>query len=233
MNDLRPDIPALDLAALPTVAGAALDVLAVEMELAELPHLEGDDQVVTDATDRQILDARRVTAAAECIGGLLPGADQAIHAVISGRFALADLIPAVLELAKPATIAELRITTLGFSKPNIAMLCQLLDGGSIDRLTLVCSHYFKATSGAIHEYATEELSRRPHCRFLSIRNHAKLLLMRLTDGRMLTVESSANLRSCKNIETLTVIGSPAVHQFHARWIDELVAKAERTEHARP
>ncbi|MCE9552621.1 MAG: hypothetical protein K8T91_04485 [Planctomycetes bacterium] len=227
MQDLEADIPTLDVAEVPPMDGCAPDVLTIEAELSEVPHLDGDEHAETEDTERECIDARRVASARECMGGRLPNERQAIHAVISGRHSLFDMLPAVLELAAPATIAELHIATLGFSKQNVAALCAMLDAGTIGRLVLICSHYFAGTSTTIHEYATQELAtRQDKAVFLSIRNHAKLLLIRLTDGRAITIESSANLRSCKNIEIATVIGSPAVYEFHAGWMAKLIGRAK-------
>lgn len=44
-----------------------------------------------------------------------------------------------------------------------------------------------------------ELVRRGH-RCVAVRSHAKILLFEMSDGRSFAWESSANLRSCKNVE---------------------------------
>lgn len=88
-------------------------------------------------------------------------------------------------------------------------------------------YYFKGTSPDIYRFAAEVLGKRKdRVEFLSVRTHAKLLLLQLP-GRVLALESSANLRSCKNLEQVTVFGSPAVHEFHRGWIDELFEKGAR------
>jgi hypothetical protein len=38
----------------------------------------------------------------------------------------------------------------------------------------------------------------------------------------LTLESSANLRSCRAVESLTVINDPGLHDLYAEWIDRKV-----------
>jgi hypothetical protein len=62
-------------------------------------------------------------------------------------------------------------------------------------------------------------------RIAALRSHAKLLLFELTDGRKITVESSANLRSCRNVEQFSMTNDPALLSFHAGWIDELLTEA--------
>jgi hypothetical protein len=215
----------LTISANPLLNPTRISVAGVESDLKRLPHLNGDRRHVAKEAKRRYQDARQAQDAIAAISRL-PDPDEAIHLAISGRFALWDLVPAVLTLAG-CNIAELRIATLGFSKRNIDSLCQLLDSGKIGKAALLCSHYFKGTSGDIYEHAVTELSARGAA-FISLRQHAKLLLMQLTDGRTVSVESSANLRSCKNIETMTLIGDPGVYRFHAGWIDELFAAGTGT-----
>jgi hypothetical protein len=204
----------------PLLNPAAPSVAGIESELRRLPHLAGDRKTSRKIVRAVCRDARQIKTAAEAIGKL-PGPDEALHLVVSGRFALWHVVPAVLELAG-VPIAELRIATLGFSRKNIEALCRLIDGGQIGRAWLLCSHYFKGTSAEVYNFAADEIAKRPtSAAFYSIRTHAKVLTIRLTDGRTLTVESSANLRSCKNIEQMTVIGSQNVYTFHVGWIDEL------------
>lgn len=205
---------------------AGPDITAeLEAEMDLLPHLQGDIQHEDEGIERECRDARKIKTAAEAMGHI-PTATQAIHMVISGRFALWDLVPAVLELAGGPIITSLHIATLGFSRNNIADLCQLLDAGRIGAVKLLASHYFKGTSGGIYDFAVAELDqRKDKAKFLSVRTHAKLLLMHLSDNRTVTIESSANLRSCQNIEQMTVLGDPHLYQFHTAWIDDLFARS--------
>jgi hypothetical protein len=198
-------------------------VEAIEREMQTLPHLRDDRRLVAKGMKRRNEDARRTLTAAEAIGRL-PAENEAVHLAIGGRFALWNVVPAVLKLAG-VKIEALTVATLGFSRSNIDDLCELLDAGQIGTASLLCSHYFKGTSEEIYTHAEAELSKRPGARFLSCRQHAKLLLIELANGSTVTVESSANLRSCKNIEVMTLIGSGEVYRFHKTWIDDLFAEA--------
>lgn len=196
---------------------------SVERDMQRLPHLHEDRRQVVKDTKRRCEDARRTKTAAEAIGEL-PGEGEAVHLAIGGTYALWNVVPAMLSLAG-CRIDTLHIATLGFSKANIDDMAALLDAGQIGAVSLLASHYFKGTSNGIYEHAVEQLAKRPGTRFLSCRQHAKLLLVALADGRTITVESSANLRSCKNVETMTLIGSPELYQFHRSWIDSLFTEA--------
>lgn len=213
-----------DASRIPLMHGADLDVVAVEAELSNLPHLDGDirwDE--PDDTERDFICAQQSATAAAALSRL-PGLNQSSHLVISGRFALWDFVPAALALADGARIADLYIATLGFSKANIAGACDLLDAGTIGRLSLIASHYFKGTSSDIYEYGAAELGKRGQ-RFISIRSHAKIIAARFDGGRCLILESSANLRSCKNIEQVVASGHPDLFAFHAGWMESLLCAA--------
>ena len=221
MKPFAATIPSFDIGSVPSSIGGTPDIFTIEAELAELPHLAGDERHETNDIDRDYRLALQVRDARDAIQRL-PGPQQAIHLAISGKFALFDVIPATLDLAGGATIASVHIATLGFSKSNVSRMTELFDAGKLLKITLLCSHYFSGTSPEIHAFAAEEIGKRNQS-FLSIRSHAKLLMMRLSDGRTITVESSANLRSCKNIEQMTLCGDPGLYAFHTKWIDSLKA----------
>jgi hypothetical protein len=194
----------------------------VEAELKVKPHLAADRRFIRREHRADLRDARQARGAAEAIGRL-PGPDEAAHVVISGKFALWDMVPAVVTMAG-ANVAELHIATLGFSRRNIEKMAAMVDTGIINKVTLLASHYFSKTSATIYDFAVEEFGKRGRMRFLSVRTHAKILCIALVDGRKVTIESSANLRSCKNIEQATLFGSPDLYAFHLAWIDSLFAK---------
>lgn len=211
----------------PTPVPVPAAVAAVEREMDRLPHLPADRRHEEADVRRRFEDARQVQTASEAMKRL-PGPNEAIHLAISGRFALWHMVPAVLELSGQV-IDELTIATLGFSKKNVEHLCEMVDAGTVKYARLLASHYFKGTSSEIYEFAISNFeSRKDRVAFLSVRTHAKLLLMKLADGRTVTVESSANLRSCKNIEQMTLVGSPCLFEFHRRWIVDLFDAAQAT-----
>lgn len=206
----------------PLLSPPPLSIASIESELKRLPHLSADRKI-TRRTRRDFRDARRCEDATAALGRL-PDPDESLHLIVSGKYALWHTVPAAIAIGGP--IADLTIATLGFSKKNIAALCEMLDAGQIGTARLLCSH-FKGTSAEIYDFAAEQFAGRPNASFLSLRTHAKLLMFRFASGRTVTIESSANLRSCQNIEQMTVIGDPALYEFHRRWIDDLFDEAGR------
>jgi hypothetical protein len=201
----------------------------LEREMARMPHLSEDRKLELRGLVRTYEDCRQVDRAADTLKHL-PGPDESHHIIVSGKFALWDVVPAAIRIAGP--LDSLHIATLGLSNSNAAELCNYLDAGKIRRASLLCSHYFKGTSRPIFEYVAHELSQRPNARFCCLRSHAKILLMGFADGRRLVAEASANLRSCQNIEQITLSGHPELYEFHRTWIDELFSKAQPDEEPR-
>ena len=73
----------------------------------------------------------------------------------------------------------------------------------------------------MYDSLAEALTTRGH-QIAAIRCHAKILLMELTDGRCFVVESSANLRSCRNIEQFTMTHDEDLLRFHQAWMTDVL-----------
>jgi len=189
--------------------------------------LDGERKHVRRVERRAYLNMLRVANAAQALDRL-PEPGETFHVVMAGNFDAFDLVPAVLRLAAPATIAVLNIATLGFNQRNTATLVALLDDGQVGRCTFICSTYFRSMSDGepVYDELYTALTTRPggH-RIAAIRSHAKILLFELTDGRCFTWESSANLRSCRNIEQATLTHDRDLLDFHREWILEVLADA--------
>ena len=206
-----------DFAAMEDEAGADLDdetqdkVKGLEADLAYRTHRRNT-----------CLDLQHVKAACDHIERL-PEPGEAIHMVVSGRYPLFAIIPAVLKLSG-STIDELHIVTLSYSKDNAADLISLIESQQIGKVWLLVSHYFAHANPTLYDPLSNYLESNGH-RALAMRTHAKIFLMKLADGSRFTVHASANARSCKNIEQACFENDPALYDFHRRWIDGLFAKA--------
>jgi len=198
---------------------------AAEAESGRLPHLAGDLRHIRKNRKIEAREAVQARTAVEALG-TIPGPDEAFHLVISGIFALFDFLPAVLQLAE-TPVTEVVIATLGYSRRNVTAMGQLVDAGQIGHVRLLFSHYFLGTSTSICEYADEVFTARAdRMEKATARTHAKIMLLALPDGRRVTIETSANLRSCRNIEQATAIGDPALYEFHRTWIMGLMEAAK-------
>lgn len=152
----------------------------------------------------------------------LPRDGETIHVIMRGNWHAWDLVPAVLRLSK-CRIDTLRVATLGFNKDNAVELANLLDQGSIGRVRFLCSVYFRDATQDVYQFLAAELANRGQ-QLLAMRNHAKLLLFEMENGARYVVESSANLRSCRNVEQFALSNDRGLLDFHAGWIDEQFAQ---------
>jgi hypothetical protein len=112
----------------------------------------------------------------------------------------------------------LRIATLAFSSRNVHEIAQLADRGAVRAVLLLCSDFFAKHNPALFTEAHVEL-RRINGRLAAPRCHAKVCCLEFEDGAKLVFEGSANLRTNGNIEQFSLINDPALHDWHAAWMD--------------
>jgi len=151
----------------------------------------------------------------------LPAEGESMHIVTRGNQPLWACVGAILVLARPATIAELVVSTLSANTTNAQDLFRKLDANDIGRVTFLASDVFAQKCPREHQVLADGLGQRGQ-RYGVARTHAKILGARLTDGRCYTIESSANCRSCRSIEQLTLASGEDLYEFHRGWIDRLV-----------
>jgi len=187
--------------------------------------LGADRRTLRRASKRAYLNLLKVEKAAAAIERL-PEAGESVHMVVRGDFALADVVSAVVKLIEPATIKQLDVATLGFNKRNAADLLKMIDDGKIGRVVFLASAYFRAMDDQadLYELLVRELKKRKAHRIAAVRTHAKILGFETTDGRFYCVESSANYRSCNNIEQIAIHADRALVAFHREWMNDAMAR---------
>ena len=89
-------------------------------------------------------------------------------------------------------------------------------------LTLLVSVFFREHNKSLFDHAGTELTEYAGVRIAAARSHAKVVCWDLGPGDALVFEGSANLRANGNTEQLTVIRDRGLHDYHCRWIDDLV-----------
>jgi hypothetical protein len=170
-------------------------------------------------------DARKVGVAAETIRAL-PEPGEYLHVVCGQEFAGFDLLPVMLQLAPAKAFRALHLTTLGFSRDNLAQLELLIRAKQIPAraLHILCGDFFRRADSGLWDIG-RLLAREWGFNFKSFRNHTKLILAHI-GSRYFVIESSANLRSCANIETFIFTQSRALYDFHRAWITDCLAVAK-------
>jgi hypothetical protein len=214
------NLPSLDMDRIPALFPAeSQQVRHVEVEIPDGLRL------TRRPTKRRMLHLLHVANAAKHLGGL-PAIGETWHVVMKGNYNAWDLVPAVLQLAAPATIAYLGVATLSFNKSNAQELVDLLDSGKVGAVDFVSSTYFKGTSADEFGFLHSQLTARGQ-RCAAVRSHAKILLFEMTDGENYVTESSANLRSCRMAEQTTITNDAALLAFHRRWMLTLLSEPTR------
>jgi hypothetical protein len=147
----------------------------------------------------------------------LPQPGESLHALMTGLYDFLTLVGHVLT-HRPAPCAQLRIATLAFSSRNTHEIVQLVDGGAVKSVSLLCSDFFAKHNKAEFAEAVREFRDRGQA-IAAPRCHAKVTCLHFADGAKLVFEGSANLRSNGNIEQFALFNDPALHDWHAAWID--------------
>lgn len=213
-----PEAPAFDFDALPTASSATVpagEALGVEAR-----------RITRRPRSRRVIDLREQADAARRLVCPLPRPGESVHALLSGEFILAALIPAVLdELGQPAALT---VSTLGLNDTTIDLLCRELETGRLRRCNLVLSHYFQQADREQCARAVHRMREAGQAVGV-LRCHAKLMLFQPAKGRdRYVIETSANLRSAVCLEQLTLTNDPELYAFHGAWIDQVLASSPIT-----
>jgi len=219
----RPDFAALqkpNLTALFQGIGEPRTEEEKKKRAAEATGLDGQNLLhVEPAKRRLVYDLATAKKAVSSIGRL-PGLDESFHCIMGGDYHGFDLIIAIQQLAGEP-VDELHVTTLGFNRHNMTQLCEMLAARQIGTARVICSDYFAGADADTFAFARDRLARRGS-RLIAARNHSKVLLVAIGPRRFV-VESSANLRSCNNLEQFALCQSPDLYAFHRAWIERVFA----------
>jgi hypothetical protein len=160
--------------------------------------------------------------AAEVLAAL-PGPGETLHALMTGRYDLMHLVSALV--THLGDVQALRIATLSYNGRNLAEMVALLDSAAVHDLTLLCSAFFRDHNKELWEETLDDFRDRGQ-RAAAARSHAKVVTLATCSGRRLSLEGSANLRINSNREQSALTDDAEFHDWHAGWIDDLVARHE-------
>jgi hypothetical protein len=169
--------------------------------------------------------ARRTAQLAEAADALtvLPADGDTVYALMTGRYDLMHLLVCLID--RLGAVEAMRIATLSFNARNLAEMVRLLDSGAVRRLSLLCSAFFRDHNTELWEETLADFRDRGQ-RAAAARSHAKVVTFAFASGLRLTVEGSANLRSNGNREQVLLADGAGLHDWHARWINDLVTQHE-------
>lgn len=201
---------------------------AKPIRFGKRPAAQGDDDADgLPSPQRAKLLARRAAGIAEAKAILehLPQPGESLHALVSSRMDLADIIGLILDQIGPCE--RMRCATLGFHRRNLKTLLSWLDTGAVAQLSLVASIFFRSHNQELWEETLEEFRSRRQ-RAACCNCHAKVVTMQFATGARLSIEGSMNLAGNGSVlEQFALIHDAGLHDFHARWIEALLDKHER------
>lgn len=142
----------------------------------------------------------------------LPAPGETAHLIIHGGVPLSAIIWHIIDQSPPA---DLVISTLGFNRHFIHELIDRMRTGQITTANVVCSNYFSRADASEYEEARALLRPWP-CRLTDARTHAKIAVF-----GPYSMEGSANLRSCRSVENVSVTHDENLANFHRQWITTL------------
>jgi hypothetical protein len=174
-------------------------------------------------TCKQLARRGIMLAEAKKITEQIPKPGEAVHAIMTGRYDLMHVVIAILaQSGQPCK--NLRLATLGYNRRNLVELCRLIDTGATKKLALICSKFFQENSKELYQ-ATQAEFRARGARVAAPRSHCKVICFDFGKTALL-LEGSANLRTNGNWEQFALIHDRKLHDWHAKWIDDLLAKHE-------
>lgn len=166
---------------------------------------------------------RRMAQLAEAtdVLAVLPGPDETLEAIQTGRYDLAHLLVVLVD--RVGTVDALRIATLSYNANNLSELLALSDSGKVKSITLLCSAFFRQHNRRLFDDTLSEFRQRGH-RAAAARSHAKIITLALPGGDRWVLSGSANLRSNGNAEQFSLCRSRELHDYFAAWIEQLVSQ---------
>lgn len=175
------------------------------------------------------VNRRRFAALKEAgaIVEVLPGEGESLHAIMTGFYDLMHVLIAMIDRLGSKCL-EMRIATLSMSARNVQELVSLIDLGKVASISILVSHFFSKHDPDIFKSLLTEFGSRNQLVGVA-RSHAKMVTMSMEDGGQWTIEGSANLRTNRNLEQVTVSRDARLHDWAAQWISEMVTKNEQRE----
>jgi len=143
-----------------------------------------------------------------------------IHALLSGNFIFGDFLEA-LSVENKVKFKSMTLSTLALSDENVISLENLLASGLLGHLDMIVSSYFWAHNRQNAKFIYETLCDPFGTRLAVAGIHTKIALIE-TDKSKIVIHGSANMRSSRTIEVVTIEQNEDLYDFHKLWHDEII-----------
>lgn len=149
-------------------------------------------------------------------------AGNTVHALLSGNFIFGDFFEA-FAVENDILINDLTISTLAYGKENVDSFRNLIVGDYVESLNLIVSDYFYSHNRDNVLYTWEQLDVDNKFQLAVAGTHTKVSLMLIGDKKIV-ITGSANLRSSRSVEEITIQTNPELYDFHKTWHDDVLAQ---------
>ncbi|MCX6222467.1 MAG: hypothetical protein NTZ69_15960 [Bacteroidia bacterium] len=146
------------------------------------------------------------------------------NVIVSGSFIFGDFIEAYI-VEHNIKIQKMTISTLSMSQENVDSLANLINGGFVEELNLIISHYFFSHERhALIPYIYQTLDIDNRFQLAVAGTHAKTVIFDTLGGKKIVIHGSANLRSSSNLEQFTIEDNPELFDFYDDYQERIIAK---------
>jgi hypothetical protein len=157
-------------------------------------------------------------------------AGDTLTALLSGNFIFGDFLEA-LAVENGVRFKRLTLSTLAISDENVISLENMMETGFLERLEIVVSSYFWAHNRANVSFLYEHLCDTHGAKIAVAGIHTKIALIE-TEKTKILVHGSANMRSSRTLETVTVEQDDALFDFHDAWHQQILTDYQVTKKER-
>lgn len=147
---------------------------------------------------------------------------EMVCALLSGNFIFGDFIES-FAVESNILIDNLTLSTLSLSRENIDSLHNLVSGGYLSELNIIVSDYFWSHNRQNAPYIYDNLDI-DNCFQLAVSGtHTKITLIK-TGGKKIIITGSANFRSSRSIEEITIQTNSELYDFHMEWHQHILER---------
>jgi hypothetical protein len=198
-----------------------LEQLAPEDRSDAIIEMMGSPRTIKRA--HGLASTHALGCARDLVAKVKPG--EQCRVICPGTFVFGDLITFVAELAPGSWM--LTVATLSIGESNTDSLEAAFKGGHLSAFRLIVSDYFYNNNLHGEWRSLVTALPRDKCQYAVAGVHAKVAFLENDKGENWIFEGSANMRSCRNIEQITVSRDDTEGlRFHSLWTGRIFEKFE-------
>jgi len=141
---------------------------------------------------------------------------------MSGNFIFGDFFEA-LAVVNNIYIDSIQISTLSMGQENVDSFRNMFDGDYLGKLDIIVSDYFWSHNRHNAPYIYKQLDIDDRFQLAVAGTHTKIALIKIGDKKIV-VSGSANLRSSRCVEEITIQTNATLFDFHNEWQEEILKK---------